>query len=239
MKQSVILIFLTMFIFAIGCSENNEYKKIDLPAGVHRIIVKKHMNAAGYTYLFADDNGKEQWLAILEMPVENGDTFYYSDAIEMKNFKSKTLDKTFESIYFVNSVSESVGGFNNTNKDIIGNSEPHKKPEVKKNININVPPLKNGQTVASLFKNKKTFKGKSVELRGVVTKYNPDILNKNWIHIQDGTNYNGEGDILVTSKNKVKVGDTVIVKGTLALDKDFGAGYFYDVLIEDATVTVE
>ncbi len=239
MKQSVILIFLTVFIFTIGCGENSEYKKVNLPEGVHRIIVKKHINAAGYTYLFADDNGKEQWLAILEMPVEDGDTFYYSDAIEMKNFKSKTLDKTFESIYFVNSVSKSVSGVNNINKDVISSSKPHKKPEVKKNININVASLKNGQTVASLFKNKRTLKGKSVELRGVVTKYNPDILNKNWIHIQDGTNYNGEGDILVTSKNEVKVGDTVIVKGTLALDKDFGAGYFYDVLIEDATVTVE
>jgi hypothetical protein len=235
MKRIVISVALSLLVF-VGCSEKEEYKNINLPEGTHRIIVKEHMNAAGYTYILADDNGKEQWLAILEMPVQDGDTFYYSDAIEMTNFKSKTLDKTFESIMFVNSVSKTINNNLNEKNSV---DEPHKKPEVKKTTDIKVNPLVNGKTVALLFKNKKELQGKTVKLRGIVTKYNPDILNKNWIHIQDGTSYKEEGDILVTSKDKVKVGDTVIVEGTLVLDKDFGAGYFYKVLIENAKVVIE
>ena len=235
MKQTILITILSLLIFT-KCSDNKEeYKSIALPEGIHRIIVKKHMNAVGYTYIFADDNGKEQWLAILEMPVQDGDTLYYSDAIEMRNFKSKTLDRTFESIMFVNSVSKTM----DNSKGIPDKNEVHGKIKAKKNIDVNIEPLKDGKTVASLIKNRKELKDKKVKVRGVVTKYNPDILDKNWIHIKDGTNYKNEGDILVTSKDKVRIGDTVFVEGTLVIDKDFGAGYFYKVLIENATVTVE
>ncbi len=235
MKNISILILTLLLVFS-GCSKDETYKKIDLPEGIHKIIVKKHMKAAGYTYILADDNGKEQWLAILEMPIVDGDTFYYSDAIEMKNFKSKTLNKTFESIMFVNNISKNI----KVEKALDSSQEfTHEKPRIKKETNIKVEPLTDGETISDLYKNKTKLKGKTVKVKGVVTKFNPDILNKNWIHIQDGTNFNGKNDILITTKDRVKVGDTIIVEGVLELDKDFGAGYFYDVLIEKAKVKIE
>ncbi len=234
--KNISILFLTALLVFSGCSKDEAYKKIDLPEGTHRIVVKKHMKAAGYTYILANDNGKEQWLAILEMPIEDGDTFYYSDAMEMKNFKSKTLNKTFESIMFVNNISKKLRTATSKQPDeeII-----HEKPKVEKVNNVKVKPLRDGETISSLYKNKAKLKGKTVKLRGIVVKYNPDILNKNWIHIQDGTSYNDNNDILITTKDQVKVGDTIIVEGVLELDKDFGAGYFYDVLIEKAKIKIE
>jgi len=232
MKNIFILFFSALLVFS-RCSKDETYKKIDLPEGTHRIIVKKHLKAAGYTYILANDNGKEQWLAILEMPIEDGDTFYYSDAMEMKNFKSKTLNKTFESIMFVSNISKKlrIATSKQPDEEII-----HKKPKVEKVNNVQVKPLHDGETILSLYKNKAKLKGKTVKLRGIVVKYNSDILDRNWIHIQDGTNFNGNADILVTSKDTVQLGDTIIVKGILNLNKNFGAGYFYDVLIEKAKV---
>lgn len=64
----------------------------------------------------------------------------------------------------------------------------------------------------------------------------PQIMNKNWIHLQDGTSYNGFNDITITSLEKIKVDDIVSLKGTVVLNKDLGSGYKYDILIEDAVL---
>ena len=64
-------------------------------------------------------------------------------------------------------------------------------------------------------------------------------MNRNWVHIQDGTDNNGDFDLLITSDETVKVGDIIVAEGTLAIDKDFGAGYFYTVVIEEAKIISE
>ena len=78
-----------------------------------------------------------------------------------------------------------------------------------------------------------------VILRGKVVKFNPEIMGKNWLHVQDGTGEKGMNDLTITSAARAKVGDTVLVKGKLVLDRDFGFGYKYALIIEDAEVTVE
>ena len=81
--------------------------------------------------------------------------------------------------------------------------------------------------------------GKIIRIRGKVVKYNPEIMGRNWIHIQDGTGSTGNYDLMVTSKDQTSVGQIIIVEGKVATNKDFGAGYTYKVMIEDANVKVE
>jgi hypothetical protein len=100
-------------------------------------------------------------------------------------------------------------------------------------------PAEGGQTVAEIYTTSEQLAGKPVKVRGKVVKYNAEIMGRNWVHIQDGTGAVGDNDLLVTSVAKAKVGDTVLVEGTVAINKDFGAGYKYRVLVEDAKVTVE
>jgi len=99
--------------------------------------------------------------------------------------------------------------------------------------------LKDGKTVQEIYQEKTKLKGKRVALRGKVVKYNGAIMGKNWLHLRDGTGKEPANDLTVTTQTKAKVGDTVVVEGTVTLDKDFGAGYKYDVIIEDAKVKVE
>ena len=81
--------------------------------------------------------------------------------------------------------------------------------------------------------------GRQVTVRGKVVKYNGGIMGRNWLHIQDGTGAEGANDLTVTTQAVVGVGQTVLVSGTAAVDRDFGAGYRYDLIVENATVTVE
>lgn len=96
-----------------------------------------------------------------------------------------------------------------------------------------------GNTLQEIFLAKAELAGKEVLFRGKVVKYNTGIMGKNWIHVQDGTGEGGGNDLTVTTSAEARVGDTVLVRGTLATDKDFGFGYKYGVIVEDAQVTVE
>ena len=45
----------------------------------------------------------------------------------------------------------------------------------------------------------------------------------------------GEGSVV----RRFKVGDQVLIVGKVALDKDFGSGYNYPLLLEATSVTVK
>jgi hypothetical protein len=104
-----------------------------------------------------------------------------------------------------------------------------------------VQPAAGGLTVAKIFANRKTLAGKTVTVRGKVVKFNGGILGMNWLHIQDGSGVakDGTNDLTVTSAGGANVGDIATVTGTVVLDKDFGAGYAYTVLIQGATIAVK
>jgi hypothetical protein len=101
-----------------------------------------------------------------------------------------------------------------------------------------VDPIAGGVTVGQIWTDRDDLAGKTVTVRGQVVKFNGGILGTNWIHIQDGSGdpTAGTHDITVTSAAVASVGDVITVTGPVAVDKDFGAGYRYPVLIEDAAV---
>jgi hypothetical protein len=102
--------------------------------------------------------------------------------------------------------------------------------------NVVVEPCAGCITIANLFENKQSLSGKVIKIKGQVTKYNPAIMGKNWVHIQDGTEYKGEFDLTITTDGQVAVGQSVTFEGKLALDKDFGYGYSYNVLLEEGKI---
>jgi hypothetical protein len=97
-----------------------------------------------------------------------------------------------------------------------------------------------GKTIAEVFAGKDQLAGQKVVVRGKVVKANANIMGKNWLHVRDGSGAEGTNDLTVTTGSAIpNIGDTVVVTGPVALNKDFGMGYQYDVIIEDAEVTVE
>ena len=98
-----------------------------------------------------------------------------------------------------------------------------------------------GRTVDEVYGQAADLVGKPVAVRGTVVKFSPGIMGRNWIHIQDATGEAAKGthDLTVTTQDKAKPGDRVTIAGTVATGKDFGAGYKYAVIVEEAKVTVE
>ena len=97
-----------------------------------------------------------------------------------------------------------------------------------------------GKTVAEVFAEKASLAGKPVTVRGKVAKVNGGIMGKNWLHVRDGSGAEGTNDLTVTTAAELpQLGTIVVVTGPVTLDKDFGMGYQYDVIVEDAEIKVE
>ena len=211
-------------------------------SGITGTVVET-MDAANYTYLKVDTGSETFWAATSQTPLKVGDAVVMPEGTAMQNFHSKELDRTFDTIYFVSAVL--VGGES-------GEATPAALPAghpamdggsskaITTDLDLSgIEVAEGGVTVADVYAKKDELTGKPVKLRAKVVKYSPQIMQKNWLHIQDGTGADGSNDLTVTTNAEAKVGDTVVVSGLLASDVDLGYGYKNDVIIQDADVTVE
>lgn len=231
--QFIVLIAVSLITFS-ACQEKENPETKDTTQstnGVHKVEVIDHMNASNYTYMLVNEDDNEYWIAAPQTPVEKGETIYFEKSMVMKNFHSDVLDKTFESILFVQSVSKTA--LNNQQQTV---QSPHSQVSATDKLQIDFEPLSDGSTVKNIYENSKSLAGKIIKVKGKVAKVNKGIMNRNWIHIQDGTEFDGNYDLMVTSDALANPGDVIVVEGKVSVDKDFGAGYVYKVMIEDAVI---
>ncbi len=188
--------------------------------------VVETMNSGGYTYAKIDDGKRQIWVAGPETTVAVGSKVGSTTGTPMPGFHSDTLNRTFDQILFVNSL------------PVTGTAGPNPHgvapPTV---VTDKIEPAKGGKTVADIYANKDALAGKEVTIRGKAVKVNNQILNRNWIHLQDGTGAAGTNDLMVTTMETVDKDAVITVKGKVATHKEFGAGYSYEVLVENATIT--
>lgn len=208
-------------------------------AAVFEGTIKETMNSGGYTYVLLQTGKEEVWAAAPETTVKVGDKASFPSGMAMDNFHAASLNRDFEVIYFVSAltVNGSVVGASGAGK--AAGAAPA-KPTASLQIDIKgIKKAKDGKTIGDLFASKAEMKGKPVAVRGVVVKYNAGIMGSNWLHIKDGSGASGTDDLTVTTQGTAKVGDTVLIQGVVALEKNFGGGYKYDLIVENAKVTVE
>jgi hypothetical protein len=205
------------------------------PQGEIRGKVVESINAASYTYVQIDTGAAKVWAAAPQFTVKAGDTVALGDAMPMPNYHSKTLNRTFEVVYFsgratVNGAAAVAGP--------TAAAPARSLPGLAVDLS-NIARAPGGQTVAEVHSGRSALAGKPVVVRGRVVKFNANIMGRNWLHIRDGSGTEGNNNLTVTSAGQAKVGDLVVVTGRLAVDKDFGSGYRYALLVEEAKVTVE
>jgi hypothetical protein len=68
---------------------------------LNEAVAANVIHSAGYTYVEVVDNGKNIWLAGTKTPVKPGQRVYWGQSSVMKNFTSKSLNRTFDEILFV------------------------------------------------------------------------------------------------------------------------------------------
>ncbi len=226
--KNILMLVLFIALYNISSAQVNNSK-------FNKIVVKEILQVSSYTYLFVDESNENKWLAVPYFDVKVGGVYYYKGGMEMVNFNSKELNKTFESVYFISAIYDNPFEEKKTSYKHTSDVDQKKDSEQKTgNLNFKLEPVEGGISIAELFKNKNQYAGKKIKIKGKVTKFSAQVMRKNWIHLQDGTDYNNNFDLTLTSNAEVKVGDIIVLEGVVYLDKDFGYGYFYNLIIENA-----
>ena len=216
-------------------------------AGTIRGAVVETMNSGGYTYARLTVDGKDTWIAGTEFPVKVGDQLTAAVDMPMENFRSRTLNRDFPMIYFVREVAlngqalpaaaadgamPALAG-SHGGSDAAASAEPEEPKLIAA-----VAPVAGSVKIADVWAKRAALAGKPLVLRGQIVKVNLAIMGTNWYHLQDGSGVvkDGTHDLVVTGAAELKAGDVVTVNGTLTTDKDFGAGYSYEAIVERADI---
>lgn len=223
------------------------------------------MNASGYTYMLISENGKQSWVAIPETKVEKGSVVNYQEGMVMANFVSKSLNKTFETIIFSAGLATGQPGQATASPHQKGDDSFAAALQAEGSANKAVPvtavgqemsggsagaivPFEelavdkaaadNGYSVEEIFTKAEDLNGKKIQIKGKVVKFSPLIMGKNWVHLQDGTGnpMQNSHDLVVTTNDTVEVNAIVTLEGILSANKDFGAGYKYAAIVEEAVL---
>jgi hypothetical protein len=240
MRRSTFLPLLATAV--VGCNKTPEPPKVPLnqmqaaaPAAADGLAgtVLEHLSASPYVYLRVKTAKGEVWAAVPEVKVENGAEVTVFNAMLMTKFESKSLKRTFDEVYFGTLTAAAAAG---TQAAAPQAGTPQSPAVSVGKVDKATGP--DAWTVAEAWAQKSSLVGKTVSIRGVVVKYNDAVMGKNWIHLQDGSGDPNQGthDITVTSLDAAAKGATITITGTLRVNRDFGAGYSYAVIVEDAKI---
>jgi hypothetical protein len=196
-------------------------------------VVLEVKDVDAYTYLRLKTDNGETWAAVGKAAVKKGAEVTIDNPMVMRNFKSETLNRTFDTIVFGSLAGSTAAGAANLNQVHAGIATAPDAGVVK----VAKAEGANARTVAEVNADRLALKDKAVVIRAKVVKFTGGIMGKNWIHLRDGsgTAADGSNDILVTSMDEPKVGDVVVAKGVVKTDVNLGSGYAYKVLVEDVS----
>lgn len=207
--------------------------------------VLESVEASGFNYIRLRTSSGEVWAAVRTPGVKKGAKVTVIQSMAAEKFVSKSLGKTFDHLIFGDiegAAPPAASASPHGSMAMPSMGAEHAKvaagPADAGPIKVTKAEGAEGKTVAEIWSSKNALKDARVAVRGKVVKFLPGIMGKNWVHLRDGSGSHdkGDDDITVTTLDTVAVGDVVVAKGTVHLDKDFGAGYRYPVIIEDAKV---
>jgi hypothetical protein len=206
---------------------------------VHQIKIEETYPTSKYLYLRVKEGDRSYWVATRNSEVKVGEVYYYNEALVKANFESKEMERVFDTLYLVTQLVTEAHGAAIKPTDKI--APPPKMDESASKMDDFHSKMDESHTngmyreatavsISELLANPGELEGKMVEIKGLCTKINSGILGRNWIHVQDKSD--SEKKIVVTSQWEASPGDEITVRALVALNKDFGAGYTYDVLLE-------
>lgn len=206
---------------------------------LHTILVNEILETSKYLYMNVTENEEQFWIATRLMDVTIGETYYYKGGLLKTNYESKDFNRVFEKIYLISGSLVAANHSSSANTTDSSNKLVTKQKSKK----VTIAPVKSLATkievegsmkISELVKNAKKLEGKTVQISGVCVKSNANIMNRNWIHLKDGSN--DDFDLVITSDTFIPEQAIITLKATVSLNKDFGAGYKYDLILENGII---
>ncbi len=249
--KQILVIVMALILTACNSAAEAE-KKAQLPEGAMGGTVITVETASKYVILELEYEGRTFWAAAALTAVETGDLVELVGPMMMKDFTVKSLDRTFDEIYFASGLIRNGGQSVPSETEQAEVSMPAGHPDISAMQSphgtvggqleepmkpADVVPLEDGISIQQLLDNPGGYAGKTIRIRGQITKFMGGIMKRNWLHVRD--NSCGTAHLTVTTDETVAVGQVGMITGVVAVDQDFGHGYSYPVLVEKATFQPE
>lgn len=215
-------------------SKDNATDEVD--NAMHEVVVSEVIPTSKYMYVKVKEGTKEFWIAVPKQQVEEGNTYLYNEALLKTQFESKEFNRIFDTLYLVTTLVSKDHGMPPITSRAANVSE---KKDASLIDNTNDTQEVRGQfagaiTIAELVKNPGAYEDKMVELTGECVKVNEGIMDRNWIHLKDGSQ--DDYDLVITTKKSAQKGTTITIRAIVALNQDFGSGYIYPILPENGII---
>lgn len=197
-------------------------------SNLHQVVVLEVLPTEKYVYLNVEEDGDQFWIATRKQDVKKGGKYFFKGGLLKTNFESKEYNRVFEKVYLVgNIVPVGHGEENKTDK-----KKPIARSKIKSIDFASIKPQEGSIKISDIVSNPSSYEGKQVQLTGRCVKLNANIMGRNWIHLEDGSK--DDYDFVLTTNTAIPEGHVVTLTGTVTLGKDFGSGYRYDILVENA-----
>jgi len=196
--------------------------------------------SSGYTYLLLDIDGFNDWVAIPEIHVTVGEEIELNAGVQMGEFKSKPLNRTFKQIIFSSGPTEKynekrkAGAHKGVNMNEPAPGKKKSEDAIVEGLKVEKAKGENAYNLTEVFDKRAELQDKIISVRGQVVKVTTGVMNRNWVHIKDGTGDNGANKLVVTTKNTPEIGEILTFTGVFHNNVDFGGGYQYGIIMEDA-----
>jgi len=224
-----------------GNSDDNSIPSLQEAGGTtttaedqHKVVVNEVLNTDRYTYLSVEEEGEDYWIAISKREVAEGETYYFKGGLMKKNFFSQEFNRVFETLYLVSNFWKQPSGSEAALDEAFAQMNANQGQADLKVEEGDIEPAQGAIPIADLMANKEKYNNQTIKVTGKCVKVNPMIMNRNWVHLQDGSGE--EVDLTITTSESIPLGAVVTLEGTIALNKDFGAGYRYDIIMEEAVL---
>jgi len=200
------------------------------------------INASEYTYLLLDVDGFKDWVAIPQLYVQVGEEVELNPGVQMGEWKSKTLNRTFKPILFSSGPTDKynekrkINAHKSTDMSVPAPGNKKSPGEIIEGLKVEKATGENAYDLEEIFSKRAELQDKIISVRGQVVKISTGIMNRNWVHIKDGTGENGANKLVITTKDEPNNGDIVTFRGVFHNNVDFGGGYQYAIIMEDAVI---
>ena len=240
---TILLLIAASVLMLSACKAKKSDSQSILAPNTHEVKVQEFIHTTEYTYFRVLEGNAEYWMASPKRESKKGETLYYTTAYEMLDFKSTELDRVFDRVYFIQDLSDKpqgqMGVSPGETQVHMGTPRNQQQQQQTSGTYSSTPGEVTGTidkeiNLDELLTNPEEYSNKIVTISGKVIKVNPAIMARNWVHItadpDDGKNY----DLTITCQDNVELDQLVTFKGQVSLNRDFGAGYTYQIIIENA-----
>jgi len=227
------------------------------PKGMSKMFeckVVEVIRTGRHIYVSVKTGDKLIWIAVMDFDGKPGDKILVPPGVPVTDLHSKELNRIFKMIYFVGGIRKLDNNAASPEKSKLPQSNPATTaPAENRMIHPSMEGLttgpavdigkvekaKGGKTVFEIISERKKLAGKNILVRAKVTRFTPNIMGKIWIHVRDGSGDQGQNELVVTTSDKARIGAVILIRGIVSVDRDFGFGRKYRVIVENAKITVE